>query len=383
VSESSVYSLRVVMALRVGIPRKFLIAVFLAAGMNAAAQAAHPNSASACAGCHAAQSGQQADTPMGRAMQWPEIDPLFKTHPQLNFRKGPYKYTVETKGNQPVYSVTDGVRTISLPILWNFGKGSHTWVFEREGELYESMVSYYPSIDGLEITTGDADLTPQNLDEAVGRKLRKSEPKDCFGCHSTGSVSMGKLHLDTFEPGVTCEHCHTGASSHLLAASQGEAYGTAPPDLKKLSSEDISNFCGQCHRSWESVVRSNWRGEINVRFQPYRLANSKCFDGTDPRISCIACHDPHQDLVRQDSSYDAKCLACHAAKTESTNAAAQNPASQNLANPSVSNRDAKACTVASAGCVTCHMPQVKLPNGLMSFHDHEIRIVKPGEPYPN
>ena len=347
--------------------------VFLAASVHAAAQAAQQNSASPCAGCHASQAWPQPDTPMGRGMQWADADPLFKSHPELNFRKGPYKYTVEAKGDQPVYSVTDGIRTISLPIRWIFGKGAQTWVLERDGELYESMVSYYPSIDGLEITTGDTALTPQNLDEAVGRKLRKSEPKDCFGCHSTGAVSMGKLHLATIAPGVTCEHCHAGATAHMVAAFQGEAYGTAPPHLRGLSSEDISNFCGQCHRTWEMVVRSSWRGEVNVRFQPYRLANSKCFDGADPRISCIACHDPHQDLVREDSSYDAKCLACHASRSESTNLSAQ----------PVTHHDAKPCTVASANCVTCHMPKVKLPNGLMTFHDHEIRIVSPGAPYPD
>lgn len=306
-------------------------------------------------------------------MQWPDANPLFKSRPELSFRKGPYTYTIETKENQPVYSVTDGTRTISLPIRWSFGKGAQTWVLEKDGDLYESMVSYYPSIDGLEITTGDAALTPQNLDEAVGRKLRDGEPQDCFGCHSTGVVSAGKLHLQTLEPGLTCEHCHTGASSHLLAALQGEAYDTAPTNLRNLSSEDISNFCGQCHRTWETVVRSSWRGEVDVRFQPYRLANSKCFDGADPRISCIACHDPHQDLVREDSSYDAKCLACHASRNES----------ENVSTPTASHRDAKACTVASTNCVSCHMPKVKLPNGLVTFHDHEIRIVKPGAPYPD
>jgi hypothetical protein len=306
-------------------------------------------------------------------MQPPYADPLFKSHPQLNISKGPYKYKVETKENKPVYSVTDGTKTISLPIHWSFGKGAQTWVLEKDGELYESMMSYYPSIDGLAITTGDETLTPQNLDEAVGRKLRKGEPKDCFGCHSTGAVSAGKLHFDTLQTGVTCEHCHVGSNAHLIAAVQGEAYTTAPPDLKKLSSEDLSNFCGQCHRTWEAVVRSTWRGEIDVRFQPYRLANSKCFDGTDPRISCIACHDPHRDLVTDDNSYDAKCLACHASKNESASISAQ----------SANHRDAKACTVASTGCVTCHMPKVKLPNGLVTFHDHEIRIVKPGAPYPD
>jgi hypothetical protein len=344
------------------------VIAFLAASFGAAAQTAHGNVASSCAGCHAAQARTQPETPMGRALQWPDLDPLLKSHPHLTFRKGPYAYTVETKQNQTVYSVTDGTRTISLPIHWSFGKGAQTWVLEKDGDLYESMVSYYPSIDALEITTGDADLTPQNLDEAVGRKLRKTEPKDCFGCHSTNGISNGALTLKTVEPGVTCEHCHTGATSHMISAQGGE-FDTPPPDLKKLSSEDLSNFCGQCHRTWETVVRSSWRGEVDVRFQPFRLANSKCFDGTDPRISCIACHDPHQDLVTSDNFYDAKCLACHASKNAST--------------PGGGHADAKACTVATTNCVSCHMPKVKLPNGLVTFHDHEIRIVKPGAPYPD
>ncbi len=306
-------------------------------------------------------------------MQWPDADPLFKTHPQLTFRKGAYRYSVRTEKDQPVYSVTDGTRTVTLPIHWSFGKGAQTWVLEKDGQLLESMVSYYPSIDGLEITTGDQDLTPQNLDEAVGRKLREGEPRDCFGCHSTSGVTKGSLHFEKLEPGVGCEHCHSGADSHMLAAVQGQAFETAPPDLKKLTSEDISNFCGQCHRTWETVVRSNWRGPVDVRFQPFRLANSQCFDGTDPRISCLACHNPHQDLVSDEKSYDSKCLACHASKNEPVNGSLQN----------AQHRDAKACSVASENCVSCHMPKVKLPNGLVTFHDHEIRIVRPDSPYPN
>lgn len=354
--------------------RIFLAIAFFLASISVSAQTVHKNSASVCAGCHASQAKPQPDTPMGHGMQWPDADPLFKNHPQLNWRRGAYTYVIEKKGSQPTYSVSDGTHTISLPIVWNFGNGAHTWVLEKQDELYEGMVSYYPSIDGLNITTGDESLGPQTLDEAVGRKLRASEPQDCFGCHSTGAVSNGKLHLESLEPGVTCEHCHKEVNSHMLGALQGQAYETAPPRLKELSAEDISNFCGQCHRTWESVVRSRWRGEINVRFQPYRLANSKCFSGTDPRISCIACHDPHQDLVKDDGFYDAKCLACHASKNDSMKNISANP---------VGHRDAKPCTVADKNCVTCHMPKVKLPNGLMTFHDHEIRILKPGAPYPD
>ena len=344
-----------------------LLLLFVQTGVHA--QLSHENVASTCIGCHAAQSADQPKTPMGLALQLPDTDPLFKTHPVLKFQKGPYSYTIETKANLSTYSVTDGTRIISLPITWSFGKGAQTWVFEKDGELYESMVSYYPSIDGLGITTGDEALKPASLDEAVGRKLLKTEPKDCFGCHSTNGVSGGKLHLQNVELGVNCEHCHTGATTHAIAGLQGQAYETAPPDLTKLTSEDMSNFCGRCHRTWATVIRSGTQGSVDVRFQPYRLANSRCFDGTDPRISCIACHDPHKDLVKSTAYYDSKCLTCHALK--------------NSAPPVNAPANAKACPVATSNCASCHMPEVKLPNGLVTFHDHEIRIVKPGSTYPN
>jgi hypothetical protein len=291
-----------------------------------------------------------------------------KANPKLSFRKGTYSYTVETHGDQSSYTVSDGARTLSIPIRWTFGLGAQTWVLEREGKLYESMVSYYPSIAGLAITTGDEGLTPTSLDEAMGRELTQKDSQACFGCHASNAVTAGKVNLNSLQPGVTCEHCHAGSNAHAIDALGGSLEYT-PPDIRKLSSEDVSHFCGQCHRTWDFVVRNRWRGEVNVRFQPYRLANSKCFDGTDRRISCLACHDPHQDLVRQDSSYDGKCLACHATSAKSA--------------PPTAPASVESCPVAKENCVSCHMPKVKLPGGLMTFTDHQIRVVKPGDSYPN
>jgi formate-dependent nitrite reductase cytochrome c552 subunit len=140
---------------------------------------------------------------------------------------------------------------------------------------------------------------------------------------------------------------------------------SVPPKLGRLSPEEISNFCGQCHRTWERVVRDRLRGEINVRFQPYRLANSKCYDGGDRRMSCIACHDPHRDIVRSAAGYDSKCLACHSGAAGVS-------------------AGAKSCRAAKTnGCANCHMPKIELPGGHMVFTDHQIRVVRAGEPYPN
>jgi cytochrome c7-like protein len=353
----------------------FLIGI---ACLPALAQKPQNNSASACVRCHAAQATTQPQTPMGRAIELPEDDPTLKEHPKLTFRKAQYSYAVETVGGKTTYTVSDGANAISRPIRWAFGTGGQTWVWERDGQFYESLVSYYPALSGLDITMGDETIAPQSLDEAMGRKFTSSETKACFGCHGTHAVSGRNLTLESMELGVTCERCHAGSGAHLIDAVQG-VLDSAPPKLGKLSSEQISNFCGRCHRTWETVVRGHFVGEVNVRFQPYRLANSKCFDGADPRISCLACHDPHQDLVRQDSFYDAKCLACHG---HTNQAASVQPAStQSTSAPAPAG--AKTCPVANADCVRCHMPKVNLPGGHQPFTDHQIRIVKTGEPYPN
>jgi len=347
------------------------LAVFavVLAGIKSSTSAPRPKTETACVSCHRERAETQPETPMGRASALPGSNPVLEENPKLTVRKGPYTYTVETHGGESTYSVSDGARTVTVPIHWNFGAGAQTWILEHNGRRYESAVSYYPSIRGLDFTTGDEDLKPQNLDEAIGREILMPETKVCFGCHTSNSLANGKLTLGSMRPGVTCEHCHAGTMAHLSDAVSGD-FSVTPPDLRKLTTEDISNFCGQCHRSWETVVRNHWRGRLTVRFQPYRLANSKCFDGADPRISCIACHDPHVNIVRDDATYDSKCLACHSG-------ARANPAS------TLPGDHAPTCKVAKSGCVTCHMPKEKLPNGLMTFTDHEIRIVKAGEPFPN
>jgi Cytochrome c554 and c-prime len=326
---------------------------------------------STCASCHPAEAASESRTPMGKAMELPGTDPELATHPKLTFQKGIFSYTVETREGKSTYSVTDGTETITLPIQWNFGEGAQTWVLVRNGQYYESLVSYYPSIEGLDITTGDEALNPTTLEEAIGRKLSTMDVKACFGCHSTNTVLDGKLSLDTLKPGVRCSHCHEGSELHVFAeeTSGGGDLKAVPPDLTRLNSEGISNFCGQCHRTWETVVRSGWHGVMTVRFQPYRLANSRCFDGTDPRISCLACHDPHQTVVRDEASYDPKCIACHGTKGSGV--------------PKSAPAGAKSCPVGTSNCASCHMPSTPLIRGRMVFHDHQIRVVKPGEAYPD
>lgn len=302
---------------------------------------------------------------MANALDTPPLHAVLNAHPNLTWQGGGYLYSITSANGNNTYTVSGGAETLSLPIRWAFGAHSQTWVLEYQNKLYESRVSFYQGIDSLDLTMGDQRLhPPQNIVEAMGRELPTHEATRCFTCHATNAVSHDQIQLDLLTPGVKCEHCHGNTAEHFEAIKHGKLT-SVPPRLKQLTSEEIAEFCGQCHRSFADVVRDRLFGPMNVRFQPYRLAHSKCFDGSDSRISCIACHDPHQQLVKAGVAYQEKCLACHGA--------------------SVVNRPpaAKGCsTGATSGCIGCHMPKTQLPGGNQVFTDHYIRIFRAGEKYP-
>jgi len=319
------------------------------------------NSAPTCATCHEKECRSQPKTPMARAMWKPAIDPAFQKQASFTFARGGYTWRVERHGSDVTYTVGDGTRSATLPVHWIFGDTIQTYVLEHEGQFYESRVSYFSTINGLDITPGDEKDRLLNITEAIGRDVHSRELQACFGCHSTGAIVNGQLQAASSTPGLQCVHCHTGAEQHQRDIVQGKL-NSVPPKLGRLATEDTSNFCGQCHRTWGEVVRRRAFGLADVRFQPYRLAKSKCYDGSDARISCIACHDPHNDIVRNDASYEVKCVACHG--------------------QAANGKMAKICPVASSGCIGCHMPKTDLPPTHRTWTDHFIRVVKPGEAYP-
>jgi hypothetical protein len=300
---------------------------------------------------------------MRNALESPGADPILAGHPDLKVELKGYSYSVRTQNGESTYTVSNGAESLTLPIHWIFGQHSQTWVLQKDGDFYESLVSYFQLEQGLANTPGDGDIVPHSLDEAIGRKISVWEVMQCFNCHATNATDGTNLTLDKLRPGLGCERCHEGALQHSLDAVRGN-FSTRPKGLKQMNAEDAAEFCGQCHRTWDSAVRNHWHGPADVRFQPYRLENSKCFVGNDPRISCLACHDPHQPVNKSIAFYDLKCLACHAA-------------------PYPSSTPIKVCPVSKVNCVSCHMPQVKLPDAPEVFTDHQIRIVRAGEPYPD
>lgn len=331
----------------------------------------------ACAECHRSKVAVQEQSAMGRALEHVAEAPILRAHERLTFKQGRFSYEIIRKGDQSIYVVTDGQKTVSEPILYSFGQGKagQTYVLKHEGDFYESRVSYYTDTDSLDITIGHKLTAPQSVLEAIGQKLPADEIRQCINCHTTGAVSGNQLHLDKMVPGIRCEACHGPGGEHVAAGKAGQPNKDKIFNPARLSGDQLTqDFCGSCHRSAEAIVESPKRiGMNSVRFQPYRIFNSKCYSD-DRRISCTACHDPHGSLVYDAAYYDAKCMACHQSSSRSKAVAASLPSNQD--------RTAPSCKVEAKNCVSCHMPKVELPGAHFKFTDHRIRIAREGDPYP-
>jgi hypothetical protein len=328
-----------------------------------------------CANCHKKAVAQLSQSAMGMAMEPVADSKVLIENPSMTFRAGPYTYEIKRRGNQSSYTVTDGKDTVTLPILYAFGQGKagQTYVLQYDGAYYESLVSYYNEVKGLDFTIGASRTVPDSLQKAVGRRLSENEVGNCFSCHSTGGVVGGKLSLEKMTPGIRCEACHGPGGSHVAAIKEGEPGATHIFNPNGLSGDQLTqDFCASCHRGNDEFTVLQTMAINNVRFQPYRIFHSKCYSD-DRRISCTACHNPHEPLKREVSYYDAKCLACHAPKDKNAGIKATPEAQSSM----------PVCKVSTKDCVTCHMPKIGPPAAHFKFTDHYIRIVKPDESYPN
>ncbi len=326
-----------------------------------------------CAKCHAEKSTTYANAAMAHAAAPAADSAGLRRYNHLSSRVGPFSYEILTTTQGGLLSVADANSSVSQPLTWAFGEAhmGQTYVYEKNGSLFESHLSYFTSLNALDVTPGQNPSVPSNLEDAAGRRMDPHEAQLCFGCHTTASTASNQFDSGKSIPGVGCENCHGPGAAHV-AAMQLQTAGAPPTGIfnpSRLGPVDSVDFCGACHRTWQDVVKNRLVGVgvFNVRFAPYRLENSRCWGTGDARLTCTACHDPHQRLVSDPVHYDAVCLQCHVARGAKQTA----------------KRPGAACPVAAAKCVTCHMPQYEPPGLHSKFADHWIRIVKPGSPYPS
>ena len=325
-----------------------------------------------CADCHSDIYARQAQTSMAKAGNPGSSTAGLQSRPTLSARQGQYMYEISNTGSGSQYRVWSGQDQLAGPLNWIFGAGDigQTYILERGGNFLESHVSYYPALHGLDLTPGQMAGPPKNLKQAVGHPMEEEDTRLCFGCHTTGSMITDRFDPNQATPGVTCEACHGPGAKHVAAAQANQVDHAVKAILNpgRLKPADQVDYCGACHRSSADVASfpAGTLGLLGVRFQPYRLQKSKCWR-KGGGITCLSCHDPHQQIVRDATAYDKYCLTCHqASQAEAKSAVAKAPA----------------CPVNSVNCVSCHMKKYDIWAAHATFTDHYIRIVRAGEKYP-
>lgn len=319
-----------------------------------------------CEPCHKAEFADWQSSQMAHAI-CPAAKSDFLAGRRLTYQWGPYRYTVDNTGNQAVYSVSDGRRKLSIPLLWAYGTGvvGQAFIFRLDQTYYEAEVAFYPVLGHLDVVAGLSRTPPTDLRQAFGLPLSPDAARQCIVCHTTAAVTSHRLNVESVILGVTCEACHGPGAQHVAAMKAGargvERTGTSIMNPAHLSPADLEGFCGACHRTSERVIGEGLHGLDTVHYEPYRLEMSQCWIMSQ-QITCITCHNPHQPLARGAAAYDAACLSCHSGAAHAVNDATGN-----------------VCPVAKRNCVTCHMPKCRLPLSPFSMSDHFIRIVRPGD----
>ncbi len=327
----------------------------------------------ACAKCHGDMVASQAKSQMAHTLTDASASAVLPGQAHGKYKSGAFTYTVQQKGDRWTQTVSDGTASRDAQLGWAIGSGDvgQSYLWEKDGSFIESRFNYFSKLHGFAPTPGRLHGAPLALAMADGRKVEGFEVRTCFACHSTVVPAAEPLDTRAIVPGIGCEACHGPGAAHIAAMQAGGGDGNLHiVNGKRMSPAKAVDMCGACHSTpWDARV-AGAAGVQSVRLPAYRLEKSRCWGASgDARITCTACHDPHEPLERNAANYDHACLDCHVKKGEVQKASADRPGA--------------ACPVATSKCASCHMPKVELPEMHSSFTDHQIRIAKAGAPFPD
>ncbi len=315
-----------------------------------------------CAGCHKGIAATQAQTAM--ALTWQGTDPMqVRPDSQQTQIEGPdpaINYVLRRTANKLSFEVRmPGQMPLKFPIEVTMGGKRHGLSFlarvaDLDGlslaraPLVETRYLHYAPENRLELSPGFPKDKPTSYETSIGRVLTPHFEEKCLACH--GAPGTLAPHL---ESGVTCESCHGPGQAHLKAlASKSSDKGILNPD--KLPVAEQMQPCSRCHAGFSNVV-DPMPDDLLISDQVRALSNSECWRQSAGQITCVNCHNPHQDLPRAAlvAKSEKTCIGCHSKSVE---------------------KHAALCPVnRTSGCVGCHMPDSK-HNAPFVISDHWIRV---------
>jgi cytochrome c554/c'-like protein len=317
----------------------------------------------------------------------------FPDHARFTDRATGLQYALERRGDRYLFQVLNAGEAAPVEFAFGSGKTGITLVGSGEGDaIREFRMSYFPSRHRWEVTPGQRG-TPA---DPLGRRPDRATAQRCFGCHSTVIAASQVIPEPRFM-GVGCEACHGPGRRHIEALQHGDP----TPHIDnpgRWDGERVNALCGRCHRSQEELdPLDTFSLAQTQRFQPLGLAKSACFRESAGRLSCVTCHDAHEDANLDSSHYEAVCLSCHGAKAGAPAYSVFRSAypAKSKAGPPLSDTKheirttpepptpdpqpptpGRVCPVnPRSGCIACHMPNREVVRGI-TMADHWIRVVR-------
>jgi hypothetical protein len=239
-----------------------------------------------------------------------------------------------------------------------------------------SRMSYFHTPEGNGWDRSSLDMThptrahPADFQgESIGVRAGLAK---CLYCHvtnpRTGDESIGPEIADR---AIGCERCHGPGGNHIAALETGL------PDLAIINPSGASALsvsikqCNDCHVLEHKIPENDPENPGWIRSQGIGWSRSRCNTESGTAFGCVTCHDPHQTATATSTSdYESKCLKCHALTNKP--ASIESPASP--ANSGTRSQP-RACPVnPSKGCLTCHMPRVRIDSLHTDLTDHYIRV---------
>ena len=346
-------------------------------GSNIASDSSEPTSnakhegyigSQACTECHEEISQQYAQHSMGRSAQLLDASIDLPQIDKAKFDADNFRYTVYRQGNDWIHHqgriAKDGteVAPIDMPVKHLIGSGNHgqSFLVEQDGRLLMSPITWYPDKQVWALSPGY---------EKNNSQFNRPVIENCLYCH-TDLASAVPHTLNAYETpsikthAIGCERCHGPGEQHVAAQSSEDVAKDSIVNPGKLEPDLQEAVCQQCHLSGSARVVKHGRSLYDYRpgerlesaytiftvekqneteTQEFvghveQMHASKCFSGSEGKLGCISCHDPHRlpSETERVSFYRDRCLNCHELEQCTAESVAR--------------------TAASDNCVQCHMP---------------------------
>lgn len=356
-----------------------------------------------CAECHEQiVHSYFSSHPMGRSVRMPdELHPAVYDTLPASFQVAGRRYAVQQTDSELVQSesITDppgeiyrqGCRT---DFAIGSGQRGHTFVINREGSLYQAPLTWYSERSRWDLSPG--------YDPQQHPRFERRISDGCLACHSgrpnRSADTRNRFETPIFhEASIGCERCHGPGSRHVNFHSNAES-GITDSIVNPIRLDPMrrDSVCFQCHLHGHQRILRQRREEYDFRpgdrlsdvwvtfvqstadrssasrnavSQVEQMLASRCYQGSNGRLGCISCHDPHQTPPEAERLrfYRRQCRTCH----QSPDSDCALPQPQRLK------------TSASDSCIQCHMPSVDasdVPHTAQT--DHRVLRRYDGVPLP-